>query len=196
MIKKQNPTALKILNCAESIFLEKGYEGASIQDIALKSKTSKSLIYHHFSNKEHLWESVKHMIQSDENAPHLDSESLKAFLSSYVSQHFKAYQHNPASIRLIAWQRVNEKCAKQANHSDLTTHIIKLQEKGEIRETLDPKMINFFIQTNTTALFSENPDFIQKKTKPAQQNKYMEMLIDAMYRFLSPTPTQQKYYVK
>ncbi|MHA2031371.1 MAG: TetR/AcrR family transcriptional regulator [Candidatus Kariarchaeaceae archaeon] len=45
----------KILEAAEYLFAEKGYNGTSVNDIVEKSGQSKGAIYNHFENKERLF---------------------------------------------------------------------------------------------------------------------------------------------
>src|SRR5690242_1636043 len=42
------PTKTVILNAALTVFIQKGFAGASISDIAKLAKINQSLIYHHF----------------------------------------------------------------------------------------------------------------------------------------------------
>ena len=48
-----------ILEAALAVFIEKGFAGASISQIAKAAKINQSLIYHHFASKEDLWVCVK-----------------------------------------------------------------------------------------------------------------------------------------
>lgn len=48
-------THKSILEAAESLFAEKGYNGTSMNDIVRKSGQSKGAIYNHFENKERLF---------------------------------------------------------------------------------------------------------------------------------------------
>jgi AcrR family transcriptional regulator len=45
----------RILEAAEHCFLEAGYAGSSMREIALRAGVSKSLILYHFASKEHLY---------------------------------------------------------------------------------------------------------------------------------------------
>lgn len=51
-------TIQKILDTAERLFIEKGYERASLQDIIDATGLSKGAIYHHFASKEDIFYSV------------------------------------------------------------------------------------------------------------------------------------------
>ena len=51
-------TVRKILDTAERLFIEKGYERTSLQDIITETGLSKGAIYHHFTAKEGIFYSV------------------------------------------------------------------------------------------------------------------------------------------
>ena len=44
----------KILDTAERLFIEKGYDRASLQEIIQETGLSKGAIYHHFASKEEI----------------------------------------------------------------------------------------------------------------------------------------------
>ncbi len=48
-------TKAKILNAAEAVFAERGFEGASIRDIASKAGVQVGLVHHHGGGKEELF---------------------------------------------------------------------------------------------------------------------------------------------
>ena len=49
---------LQILAEAGRLFASKGFEGTSMRDIAVACGISKSLLYHHFSNKDEIYARV------------------------------------------------------------------------------------------------------------------------------------------
>ncbi|MGX7107908.1 TetR/AcrR family transcriptional regulator [Facklamia miroungae] len=51
-------TIKQILDVASELFLEKGYDNTSLQDIIDKTHLSKGAIYHHFKSKEDIFESI------------------------------------------------------------------------------------------------------------------------------------------
>jgi len=57
-MRDKEATRDKILRAAESIFSEKGYHGALVDEIAESSKTSKGAIYFHFPSKEEIFFSL------------------------------------------------------------------------------------------------------------------------------------------
>lgn len=56
--KYPEETIKLILDVATKLFLEKGYENTSLQDIILKANSSKGAIYHHFRSKEEIFETI------------------------------------------------------------------------------------------------------------------------------------------
>lgn len=61
----------KILQAAEEVFSEKGYDGARVDEIARRSGVNKALLYYYFQNKESILDelrrrSMEDMIQSRE----------------------------------------------------------------------------------------------------------------------------------
>jgi len=57
-IRRSNNTREKILEAASELFLEKGFQATSIEDILEKVDIAKGTFYHHFVSKESLLESV------------------------------------------------------------------------------------------------------------------------------------------
>lgn len=56
--KYPEETIRKILDTAERLFIEKGYDRASLQEIIQETGLSKGAIYHHFASKEDILYSV------------------------------------------------------------------------------------------------------------------------------------------
>ena len=56
--KYPEETIRKILDTAERLFIEKGYDRASLQEIIQETGLSKGAIYHHFASKEEILYSV------------------------------------------------------------------------------------------------------------------------------------------
>jgi TetR/AcrR family transcriptional regulator len=56
--KKDQNTEQKILQAAREIFMEKGMDGARMQDIADRAGMNKALLHYYFRNKEKLFETV------------------------------------------------------------------------------------------------------------------------------------------
>lgn len=60
MNKTAANTEEEILKAAENVFKRKGYDGASVQDIATKAGTTKSMLNYYFRSKEKLFFEIFH----------------------------------------------------------------------------------------------------------------------------------------
>jgi len=146
---ENHKTAETILESAQQHFLQKGFKGASINDVANEAKINKSLIYHHFRNKENLWKAVKERILERAARDGLDTvvfkhPTLKEFLESVITFRFHLYAHHPELVRLVSWQRLESQGQSLAGvpnkqFAGLDKHILSLQKAGEIRTDLKPR---------------------------------------------------------
>lgn len=94
--KYPEETVKRILDVAESLFTQKGYERTSLQDIINETKLSKGAIYHHFASKEEILiriferfgqESAGFLIQVRDSRELNGREKLKKlFQTSLLSQ--------------------------------------------------------------------------------------------------------------
>lgn len=85
-----------IVNAAVEIFLEKGYDGASMEAIAQRAKISKGGLYHHFRSKEEilyyanekLSEPIYQYVQNAISNPDV-VEGIKTYIRSYIEHWIK-----------------------------------------------------------------------------------------------------------
>lgn len=81
-----------ILGCAAKLFAEKGYDGASLQDVAKAVGISKAAVYHYFPTKQVIYDQIVVDMLSrlhtqveasvDEKAPH--SEKLRQMMIAHA----------------------------------------------------------------------------------------------------------------
>lgn len=80
-----------IVNAAIEVFLEKGYEGASMEAIAKKAQISKGGLYHHFNSKEEilyyandkLCEPIATFAETAINNPNV-VDGIKSYIRNYI----------------------------------------------------------------------------------------------------------------
>ena len=58
MSKDQHPTRERILDAAEELFAQRGFEGVSVRQIMTKANADVSLAYYHFKSKRDLFDQV------------------------------------------------------------------------------------------------------------------------------------------
>lgn len=145
-----NTTKDTILEAALATFIEKGFSGASISQIAKTAQINQSLIYHHFKSKEDLWGCVKkHCV--DEAAKCIQSirhDTLDNFVRDLVEVRFSVYEK--ASMRmLVHWQALEQDTSKFYGDGgsphplfDISDHIQTLQKDSLVRSDQDHKVLS------------------------------------------------------
>jgi AcrR family transcriptional regulator len=186
-------TRAAILKAATALFAEHGYSGVSTNDIARTSKISQSLLYHHFKNKEGLWEAVRqdisakfyqqHTITYD---PHLD---LKTFLTNTVITRFNFLKNNPNIFKIIYWQRFITKTQKsqmtQNEYKDKWYDLLKnLQQQGKIRDDYSVEMIALLIRNTIHGAFDVALFTKQRSNICEKQKEYLKLVVDCLYSVL------------
>lgn len=192
---QNHQTANLILESAERHFLEKGFNGTSINDVADDAKINKSLIYHHFTDKVNLWKAVKEKILERASSNRLDEldfkrPTLKEFLEVFIPFRFHIYSQNPELVRLIEWQRLEPEThsLSNVNHKSFTelhTHIKSLQKCGQIRNDIKPDIVLFLIMSMSSGGFMDKAPFLASKKG---QNHYQKLIIESLTTILSAKP--------
>jgi len=160
MAKREKNTEKLILEAATKVFLEKGFDGARMQEIADKAAINKALVHYYFRSKEKLFDAIfqeafvqfipKVMDVMTSDSPLF--EKIKAFVNTYISMLIKN-PHLPIFIlhelNRHPEQMVNRIQSFGAKPELLVKNIIKEIKKGKIRP-VDPRqlivnMIGLFI---------------------------------------------------
>ena len=91
--RQKAETKSRILQCALDAFAERGFEGASVRDIAAAAGVNHGLIKYHFEDKDRLWKASVDFLfdrlhrEMDAYArpdPYSPLEDLKAWIRGYV----------------------------------------------------------------------------------------------------------------
>lgn len=174
-------TRLKILDAAKSLFLEKGFDGASINSIAKLAAVNKTLIFHHYQDKATLWKKVKEsIIENSVTPPQYDMSSVKSYFQSILDYRFDLYANHPELARLVAWQQVSyEHDLLIGNDFASPNHWLKdikaFQKSGKLKKEIDAKLIMLFIIYSSHAPFMQNAITFNKK----QQEEYKNIILEA-----------------
>lgn len=171
-------TRKKILSSAKKVFLAKGFDAAYIKDIAKIANVNTNLIFHHFSNKETLWQKVKtSILEEDFGKPEYDCSSAKNFFRSLLDYRFALYTQHPELVKLIQWQQLteNESALIGLNRSSPNhwlNNIRQFQKHGEIVRDITAEQIMLFI------IFSTHAPFLQKVIPMSEKDKdeYKKMI--------------------
>jgi TetR/AcrR family transcriptional regulator len=157
-----------ILNAAEIVFAEHGFDGARVDDIAEKAGYNKSLIFQYFDDKLGLYAAVVRRADDqtrvmqdkalkalrDEAAAHSPSQ-LRDLMGAYVGQYFDYLIEHPQVMRIFNWEMAEgwqtfAKILTQRDFDDVDEFapiFQKFQKAGLIHTKADP-MLQF-----TSAIF-------------------------------------------
>ena len=152
-----------ILNAAEEVFAQHGFDGARIDDIAKASGYNKSLLFHYFDSKLGLYaEVVKRtdretsLTQIQELRPFLEDESLSAdphrfrtLIETSIRVTFDYMVEHPRILRIFLWEQAEGwqtyiKIASQLNSEDmgLAERLIDpARRAGLLRPNVDPVIL-------------------------------------------------------
>jgi TetR/AcrR family transcriptional regulator len=152
-----------ILNAAEEVFAEHGFDGARIDAIAETAGYNKSLIFHYYGDKLGLYTAVLQRIDQQGTAlqarvigPLLADESLtsdaskfRTFLEAIICLIFDFLVENPRMMHMLAWEAAEgwhtyRKVASQFNAEDakLFKELLgKANAAGLVRSGIDPTMV-------------------------------------------------------
>jgi AcrR family transcriptional regulator len=83
-------TQINILESAEKVFAEKGYDGARIDEIAKRAAVNKALIYYYFENKEKL---LEEMIKKNKNEAKALKKSILEEMKSLDKDEMEYFYH-------------------------------------------------------------------------------------------------------
>jgi TetR/AcrR family transcriptional regulator len=99
MIENDKQTEEKIFVAATDVFLDKGMDGARMQDIATHAGINKALLHYYFRTKDQLFNAVFEMIARKilkKFAPVFDEGlSLEAKVRFFFKEHISFLQENP-----------------------------------------------------------------------------------------------------
>lgn len=161
---------LAILEAAEVLFAEKGFDAVSMSAIASLANTSKPNIYHHFKNKHDLYLAViktavrrsSALLDALEDSPGTFTERLTEFSSGQLNN----ILGHKRSTQLI----LRETLSEGSTHGQEITALVmgnvfnrlvemvrQGQQQREFREDIDPTLAAFMIVSANMFFFQASP---------------------------------------
>ncbi len=161
---------LAILEAAECLFADKGFDAVSMSAIAKLANTSKPNIYHHFKNKNDLYLSImKNAVQSTsalldalEDAPGTLRQRLTDFSAGQLGN-ILSHKRSSQLILREALSGNSERGREIAKHlvSNVFSRLIAMvqqgQQAGEFREHIDATLAAFMITAANMFFFQASP---------------------------------------
>ena len=190
-----------ILEAAETLFADKGFDAVSMSAIARLANTSKPNIYHHFKNKNELYLAVMKsavqrssvLLDSLEEAPGTFRQHLSDFSAGQLNN-ILTHGHSTQLILRETLSGGTQNGQEIAKHvvgkvfSRLVAMVRHGQREKEFRDDLDPALAAFMVVAANMFFFQANP--IMKRIPEAHftndadtfSNGVMDILFNGVLR--------------
>jgi AcrR family transcriptional regulator len=196
-------TRAEILDVAADEFAEHGYNGARVDEIAARTRTTKRMIYYYFGGKKQLYMAVLERaytrIRAAEQAvevDHLDPVTAIRRLAEITFDHHEAH---PEFIRLVSIENIHhaEHMAELASLVDLSRPVIELLDgiltrgriAGVFRTDVDAidlhMMISSYCFFRVANRHTFGSLFGRDLVAPTQHDHYRVMLGDMIVSYLT-----------
>jgi len=186
-------TQNKIKQAAKILFVQHGFDGTSMGDIAEKAEVNQSLIHHHFGAKQNLWNLIRDEIYEDYVLAALDflaqdniNPDIKTQLESLIAMRFQFIQKHPELARIMAWQTLSNMPASiNSDHSQramqqVLERLRAAQEAGQLCQNIPAEMIAVIVFISTIGWFQNDYRWLFSQalhlSEEALDQQYLESL--------------------
>lgn len=191
----------KILKVAEDLFVEKGFIGTSMNEIAEKAGVAKSLIYHHFDSKKALWLEMIRIY-------HDKSGLLETFYDTIADGNpdnfvelltgrngfVELLRKNPRMVRLFSWLNLEQEFEPEYPEDEIKEktleRIRELQRDGCIRPDIEPGIIPIIFLSVVMHWFSARWSLVRWMGSGIPEedidDAYLGVAIDILLRGIEP----------
>ncbi len=159
-----------ILESAEVLFAEKGFDAVSMSAIAKLANTSKPNIYHHFNNKDSLYLAVMKtavqrssvLLDALEETPGTFGRRLTGFSAGQLDN-ILSHKRTTQLILREAFSGGSQRGQEIAKHvvddvfARLVTMVHQGQQENEFRSDIDPALVAFMIVAANLFFFQATP---------------------------------------
>jgi AcrR family transcriptional regulator len=186
-------TRAALLDAATTLFVTKGFDATSIEDIAQLAQASKGAVYHHFSDKQEIFAEVFQSSQAVVIQAAIDSTSgseqswdlveaaTQAFLRSYVAdEDARALLRQVMGV--LGWDRVRA-LDEEAALPFLRATLEEAVRTGQIRPTPIEATAELLFSLYCNAIL-----FLAGAPDAARASSDVETVILFMLAGLKPTP--------
>lgn len=161
---------IHILNTAEKLFAESGYEGTSVRDIAVKADVNVAMISYYFGSKKELMQALferksLHIELRVEKL--LQDDSLSAFqkIEILVDDYTERMMNNQQFFKIMICEQVINKngqlldliTALRLRNAEAITKLLRHgQKSGEFKKNIDvAMMMNTLVGTSSQLMISQ-----------------------------------------
>jgi AcrR family transcriptional regulator len=201
MARKKNAqprnTREAILQAAYESFLENGYHGTSMRDIARRAKFTVAAAYNHFKNKEQLYVAVLHAHQPYNYVlPALaepKGETVEEFLNTTARLMTRALDREPGLIRLVLIEIVEFKSRHIPKlFGEVLPQLLAVVQsaaklKGRLRSIPPAVLLRSFVGLVFSYYITEQ--LFRKNAPPSLQTDSLDAFIDIyLHGVIAPAP--------
>lgn len=182
----------RILSAARELFIEKGFTGTSVGEIVSKAEITHSLLFHHYKNKENLWQIVKNQVVEEgreiqDHTPSLD-KNFKDFLTTLIKDATKFYEKNPDVVRILNWQRLEleGKAGIGLEPNEQNAAWFKACEHYKKTEEINPNIpTDFAVSLTLSLVTSVALDQNLTLSSPSRKNGYIDFVVASIIKALA-----------
>jgi AcrR family transcriptional regulator len=197
-------TRADILEVATREFADRGYNGARVDEIATKTRTTKRMLYYYyFGSKEQLYiavlESAYQQIRTAEQALKVDGLDPVDAIRRIAELTFDHHQSHPDFIRLVSIENINraEHMAKSPTFPGRNASVLSLieqilargREQGRFTRQVDALDVHMLISSYCVFRVANRHTwrtiFGRDLTDPALRDRYRRMLGDLVVAYLT-----------
>ena len=186
-----------ILDAAEILFAEKGFDAVSMSAIARLAKTSKPNIYHHFNSKNDLYLAVMHgaahrsaaLLDALAQAPGTFRQRLEAFSAGHLDNILQHKRSTQLILReaLSGGSQRGRDIAKHVvgeSFARLVAMVRQGQREDEFRADIDPALAAFMIVATNLFFFQASPvlQHVPEAGFTDDANAYSNGVMDILFK--------------
>lgn len=103
-----NPTEQKIFKAAARIFVQRGRDGARMEDIAREAGINKALLHYYFRSKDKLYltvfeQEIRKVMYDLFQSLNLEAD-IQTFLHTFIHNYIDRINQNPLLIQFMLWE--------------------------------------------------------------------------------------------
>lgn len=184
----------KILSAALRVFVDRGFAGGSMSQIAKQALVPQALIYHYFKSKEELWKAVKkeafYNAQMPTDFGATKASNLRELIQIALKNRFDFYQNNPSLWRLIQWESLEGETTTILGVAEnfegpWAKELKVLQDKGKIKKDVEVKLVGILMRSAFFGLFDDMPKLYSRSELLKKQQQYIDLVSDTLASALS-----------
>lgn len=194
----------QILRAGLKVFAQKGFRGATMDDIALELQATKGLLYYHFKTKEEILGAIianNELIQGiEQRLDALDSMPFRDALSAAVHGALALMESNGELVRFLHVQAMLSGAEAELVYSAVLERFYQRAERalehfkraGEVRPEVDANEAGRLLVDLVISRFLHGQVFARRRREPAD---YVDRVIEILMRGIAvakPHPPQPR----